>query len=92
MCSTQIGFSVKYLSSLSSVFLRLEACWEESWLLLLLNFSSFGFLSLPSQLAVLPNQTWVCWPEGSQANLLIEGCGEVFLVQHLLLRCYTRSL
>lgn len=40
------------LSSLSSVFHRLEACWEESWLLLLLYFSSFGF-SLPSQLAVL---------------------------------------
>ena len=80
------------LSSLSSVFLRLEACWEESWLLLLLYFSSFGFPSLPSQLAVLLNQTWVCWPEGSKANLLIVGCGEVFLVEHLLLRCYTRSL
>ena len=80
------------LSSLSSVFLWLEAGWEESWLLLLLYFSSFGFPSLPSQLAVLLNQTWVCWPEGSKANLLIVGCGEVFLVEHLLLRCYTRSL
>lgn len=63
-------------SSLSSILLRMESGREKRWLLLFLYFLPVAFLSLPSQLAVLQNQTWVFWPTHSKANLLILGCSE----------------